>query len=219
MKTIKISAFRWAPPAVQGLVRDLRVRWALEEAGLAYEEQLIDWGQQSSDSYRALQPFGQIPAYQEDGLTLFESGAIVLHIAERSSALMPTEANTRARIRTWMFAAVNTVEPPLQQLAVIDLFNANEEWARLRRPTVEQQAVKRLRELATQLQGRLYLEGGFSAADLMMVHVLRLIRHTPLVAEIAVLQAYLARCEARPGFQRALVDQMSAFADNEPAHA
>jgi glutathione S-transferase len=219
MKTIKISAFRWAPPAVQGLVRDLRVRWALEEAGLAYEEQLVDWGQQSADSYRALQPFGQIPAYQEDGLTLFESGAIVLHIAERSSALMPAEANTRARVKTWMFAALNTVETPLQQLAVIDLFNAHEEWARLRRPTVEQQAIKRLGELARQLEGRLYLEGGFSAADLMMVHVLRLIRHTSLVAEMPVLQAYLARCEARPAFQRALVGQMSAFADNEPAHA
>src|SRR6266702_4772771 len=144
MAVIKISAFRWAPPPAQGLVRDLRVRWALEETGLVYEQQLINWGDQSSASYRALQPFGQIPAYEEDGLTLFESGAIVLHIAERSDALMPSDPGARARVKTWIFAALNTVEPNIQNLAAIDFFYAAEEWAKLRRPALEQMVNKRL---------------------------------------------------------------------------
>jgi glutathione S-transferase len=219
MNIIKISALRWVPPPAQGLVRDLRVRWALEEAGLAYEQQLIDGSDKSSESYRTLQPFGQVPAYQEDGLALFESGAIVLHIAERSDALMPSDPGARARVKTWIFAALNTLEPHIQNLVSIDFFHATEEWAKVRRPAVEQMVNKRLLELSARLDGHAYLEGGFTAADLMMTHVLRFLRHTSLVAEIPTLDAYCRRCEARPAFQRALADQLAAFAGNEPAYA
>src|SRR5438034_3991009 len=131
---IRVSAFRWVPPFARGLVRDLRVRWALEEACLPYEERLIGPEDQASDSYRRLQPFGQVPAYEEDGLVLFESGAIVLHVAERSETLMPCDPKRRARVTAWMFAALNTMEPRIQNLAEIDLFHAEEEWAKLRRP-------------------------------------------------------------------------------------
>jgi glutathione S-transferase len=218
MNAIKISALRWVPPPAQGLVRDLRVRWALEEAGLAYEQQLIDASDQSSESYRTLQPFGQVPAYQENGLELFESGAIVLHIAERSDALMPSDPGARARVKTWIFAALNSVEPQIQNLVAIDLFYAAEEWAKMRRPAVEQMVRKRLVELSTRLNGNEYLEGGFTAADLMMTHVLRFLRHTSLVDEIPALDDYRRRCEARPAFQKALADQLAAFAGNEPGH-
>jgi len=200
-------------------VRDLRVRWALEEAGLAYEERLIEFGDQSSESHRALQPFGQIPVYQEDGLTLFESGAIVLHIAERSEALMPVNPGARARVKQGSFAALNSVEPQIQQLVSNDLFRASEEWKNVSRPAVEQMVNKRLFELSTRLSGHAFLEGGFTAADLMMSQVLRLLRHTRLVAEVPTLHAYCRRCEARPAFQRALADQLAAFAGNEPAYA
>ena len=144
---IRVSAFRWVPPFAQGLVRDLRVRWALEEAGRAYEERLIGPDDQASAGYRALQPFGQVPAYEEDGLVLFESGAIVMHIAERSDALMPSDPRARARTRAWMFAALNTVEPHIQNLAAIDLFYAGEEWAKLRRPSAVEMVKTRLANL------------------------------------------------------------------------
>lgn len=220
MALIKVSAFRWVPPALQGLIRDLRVRWALEEAGMAYEEKLIGFGSDlSSNSYRALQPFGQIPAYEEDGLAMFESGAIVLHIAERSDALMPSDPAARARVKTWIFAAINTLEPDIQSLFSIDFFHANEEWAKLRRPAVEQMVNKRLLELSARLDGHEYLEGGFTAADLMMTHVLRFLRDTSLVADIPTLDAYRRRCEARPAFQKALAGQLAAFACHAPANA
>jgi len=220
MALIKVSAFRWVPPALQGLIRDLRVRWALEEAGMAYEEKLIGFGSDlSSNSYRALQPFGQIPAYEEDGLAMFESGAIVLHIAERSDALMPSDPAARARVKTWIFAAINTLEPDIQSLFSIDFFHANEEWAKLRRPAVEQMVNKRLLELSARLDGHEYLEGGFTAADLMMTHVLRFLRDTSLVADIPTLDAYRRRCEARPAFQKALADQLATFAANAPVSA
>src|SRR5262249_27833478 len=161
---IRVSAFRWVPPFARGLVRDLRVRWALEEAGLPYEERLIGPEDQASDSYRRLQPFGQVPAYEEDGLVLFESGAIVLHVAERSEALMPSDPQRRARVTTWMFAALNTVEPRIQNLAEIDLFYAEEDWAKLRRPAAVEAARTRLATLAGWLAGRDYLEDRFSAA-------------------------------------------------------
>src|SRR6266705_968783 len=131
---IKVSAFRWVPDFARGLVRDLRVRWALEEAGLPYEARLIGAGDQKSKAYLAMQPFGQVPVYEEDGLVLFESGAIVLHIAERSDVLMPSDPGRRARVTAWMFAALNTIEPRIQHLAELDLFHAGEEWAKLRRP-------------------------------------------------------------------------------------
>jgi glutathione S-transferase len=219
MKGIKVIAYRWVPPPAQGLVRDLRVRWALEEAGLAYEEQLINFGDQSSESHRTLQPFGQIPVYQEGELTLFESGAIVLQIAERSDALMPSDPGARARVRQWIFAALNTLEPHIQHLVSNDLFRNTEEWKKVSRPAVEQMVNKRLLELSARLNGHSFLEGGFTAADLMMSQVLRLLRHTRLVAEIPMLTAYCRRCEARPAFQKALADQLATFAANEPAVA
>ena len=147
--SIRVSAFRSLPPFAQGLARDFRVRWALEEAGLPYEERLIGPEDQSTESYRALQPFGQIPAIEEDGLPLFESGAIVLHIAERSEALMPRDPAGRARVTCWAFAALNSIEPRVQALGEIDLFHADAEWAKLRRPAVEQAAKTRLTLLPT----------------------------------------------------------------------
>src|SRR3954462_6988165 len=143
---IEVYAFKWVPPFAQGLVRDLRVRWALEEAGLDYTPRLIAREDQDSPEYRAHQPFGQVPAYEEDGLKLFESGAIVLHIAERSEALLPGDPAARARATEWLFAALNTIEPPILNLAGIDLFSAGQEWAKLRRPDAEAAVRKRLGE-------------------------------------------------------------------------
>jgi glutathione S-transferase len=208
---IRVSAFRWVPPFARGLVRDLRVRWALEEAALPYEERLIGPEDQMSERYRGLQPFGQVPEYEEDGLVLFESGAIVLHVAERSETLMPADPKGRARVTAWMFAALNTIEPRIQNLAEIDLFHAEEEWAKLRRPAAVEGAQARLVHLAGWLGGRNYLEDRFTAADLLMTTVLRILRHTDMVAQMPVLEAYRLRCEARPAFQKALADQMAAF--------
>ncbi|RKH41786.1 glutathione S-transferase family protein [Corallococcus sicarius] len=208
---ITISAFKWVPPFAQGLVRDLRVRWALEEAGLPYQTRLIDPDVQGSSEYRSLQPFGQVPVFQEDGLTLFESGAIVLHIASRSEVLLPADAAGRARAMTWVFAALNSMEIYIQQLAEIDLFNADQQWAQLHRPDVEKAVQRRLQELAACLGDREYLEGRFTVGDLMMTTVLRNLRHTRLINAVPTLKAYQERCEARPAFQRALAAQMEPF--------
>lgn len=213
---IRVSAFRWVPPLAQGLVREIRVRWALEEAGLPYEQRLIGFEDQSTESYRRLQPFGQVPAYEEDELVMFESGAIVLHIAERSDELMPPDPVARERARTWMFAALNTIEPAIQNLAELDLFNAGEEWAKLRRPAVVERVKLRLADLSRCLQGRDYLEGRFTAADLLMTTVLQILRHTDLVATMPVLEAYRLRCEARPAFRKAIADHMAPFARHAP---
>ena len=219
MTNIRITAFKWVPPQAQGLVRDLRVRWALEEAGLPYTEHLLGPGDQNSPAHRAVQPFGQVPVYEEDGLTLFESGSIVMHIGERSPVLLPADPAKRARVRTWMFAALNSVEPHIQALTSIDLFFAKEEWAKLRRPGALQMAQSRLNGVAAALEGRDYLEGEFSAGDLMMVSVLRFLRHTTMIADMPVLSAYQARCEARPAFQRALAAQVIHFEKNAPKAA
>jgi glutathione S-transferase len=217
---IKLSAFRWVPPFAQGLVRDLRARWALEEAGLSYEERLIDLQHKDSADYRGWQPFGQVPAYEEDGRLMFESGAIVLHVAERSAALMPAEPQARERVLTWLFAALNSVEPPLQNLAEIDLFNADKAWAKERRPAVLERARRRLAELAAALGDRPYLVANrFTAADLLMTTVLRIARNTSLVADVPELEAYRLRCEARPAFRKALADQLRPFAAHDPAQA
>ena len=211
---IRVSAFKSVPPFAQGLVRDLRVRWALEEAGLGYEPVLLGDGEKETATYRSWQPFGQVPAYEEDGLRLFESGAIVLHIAgkaEAGEALLPADPAARARATEWMFAALNTIEPQIQNLAAIDLFYAGEDWAKARRPGAETMVQTRLAALAATLGDEDWLDGGrFTAGDLMMATVLRILRHTELVAE-AGLGAYLARCEARPAFQRALDAQMTGF--------
>jgi len=217
MPHIRLTAFRWVPPFAQGLVKDLRVRWALEEAGLPYEEKLLDTGEHKTAAHRALQPFGQVPVYEEDGLALFESGAIVMHIGQRSPTLLPADAAKRARAITWMFAALNSVEPAAQELTSIDLFHANEDWAKQRRPGAEKFAAERLGEVAHALAGRDYLEGEFTAADLIMTTVLRNLRQTSLVKSMPVLAAYQARCEARPAFRRALDAQLAPFTRYAPA--
>jgi len=214
---IRVTAFAWGPPLAAGLVRDLRVRWALEEAGLAYEERLIHHGEQDRPEYRAVQPFGQVPIYEEDGLTLFESGAILLHIGERCGALLPEEAGGRARAVQWVFAALNSIEPFVQNLALIDLFCPGEEWAKLRRPDALQFLERRLDALAGSLGDKPYLDGDrFTAGDLAMTTVLRILRHTDLVARQPALDAYQKRCEARPAFGKALADQLAAFSRNAP---
>ena len=211
MSTIRVSVFRAVPPFAQGLVRDLRVRWALEEAGEPYAERVIGPEDQKSEAYRRLQPFGQVPAYEEGDLVLFESGAIVHHVAQRSAALMPTDPAGRARVTAWMFAAMNSIEPQIQNLTAIDLFHAHEEWVKARRPGVVEAVQKRLQDLAASLGRRDYLEDRFTAADLLMTTVLRILRHTDIVAQIPVLESYRLRCEARPAFQRALAAQMAVF--------
>jgi glutathione S-transferase len=215
---IKLSAFRWVPPFAQGLVRDLRVRWALEEAGFEYEERLIDQESKNSADYRKLQPFGQVPTFEEDGLVLFESGAIVLHVAERSPALLPGDPAARARAKMWMFTALNSIEQHIQNLTEVDLFHADKDWAKERRPALLKRAQLRLGELAAALGDKQYLEGKrFSAADLLMTTVLRIPRQTTLVADLPSLDAYRLRCEARPAFKKALADQLRPFKENEPA--
>jgi glutathione S-transferase len=210
---ITVTAFKWVPPFAQGLVRDLRVRWALEEAGLRYEVKLLGDGDKDGPEYRAWQPFGQVPAYEENGLKLFESGAIVLRIAERSENLLPGDPAARARAIEWLFAALNSIEPMIQNLAGIDLFYSDQEWAKLRRPDAEAMARKRLAELAATMGEGPFIDGArFTAGDLMMATVLRILRHTDLVAE-AGLADYLGRCESRPAFQRALAGQMATFAE------
>jgi len=220
MADIELTTLRWAPPPFQGQVRDLAVRWALEEAGLAYRERQVTDEERRAPAYRARQPFGQVPAIEDDGLVLFESGAIVLHIAEKSPALMPTAPAARARVRTWSFAALSSIEPPIQNLIEIDLFNADQDWAKARRPAVLARVKARLADLATALGDRNYLESDrFTAADLLMTTVLRFPRHTSLVAEYPSLEAYRLRCEARPAFQKALAAQLKPFKDNAPVAA
>src|ERR1700722_386574 len=208
---ITLSAFRWVPPFAPGVVRDVRVRWALEEAGYPYQERLIGPEDQASAGYRALQPFGQVPAIEVGGLKLFESGAIVIHIADRSEALMPLDPNARARTSAWVFAALNSVEPSIQNLAEIDLFRAQEAWVPLRRPQVVEAVQKRLTAVENWLGSRDYLEDRFTAADLMMTSVLRVLRHTDIVSERPTLKAYQERCEGRVAFKKAMADHLKPF--------
>jgi glutathione S-transferase len=208
---IKLTAFRSLPLFAQGLARDFRVRWALEEARIPYEEVLIGPKDQASAAYRALQPFGQVPVFEADELKLFESGAIVLYIAERSEALAPSDAHGLARTKMWMFAALNSVEPAVQNLGVLDLFHAGEAWAAERRPTAVEAVQKRLAALEDWLSGRDYLEDRFTAGDLLMTTVLRILRHTDIVSGRPALQAYEQRCEARPAFQKAMADHLRPY--------
>jgi glutathione S-transferase len=216
---VEISAFSWVPSFAQGLVRDLRVRWALEEAGLPYRERLLDARSERPEDYFREQPFGQVPIYVEGDIRMFESGAIVLHIAERAEALMPRDPAGRARTSCWVFAALNSVEPAITELANIDIFNADAEWARARRPGAEARVRNKLDRLSAWLGERDYLEDRFTAGDLMMAAVLRILRHTDLVAEHPALARYQARCEARPAFRRALRAQLAHFEKNASAAA
>jgi glutathione S-transferase len=209
---ITVSAFKWVPEPARGQVRDLRVRWALEEAGLPYKTRLLIQGEQDTPEYRALQPFGQVPIFEEDGLVLFESGAIVLHIGERSPALLPTEAGARARAKQWLIAALNSIEPCIMNVALIDFLYANEEWAKLRRPGAVQFVRRRLASLSKSLGNKAFLDGSqFTAGDLMMATVLRILDDTDIVAADARLADYLARCTARAGFRRALDAHLADF--------
>jgi glutathione S-transferase len=209
---ITISAFKWVPDFARGQVRDLRVRWALEEAGLPYTTRLLEQGDQDKPEYRQLQPFGQVPIFEEDGSVLFESGAIVLHIGERSEALLPKEPGARARATQWLIAALNSVEPFVMNVAVIDLFYANEEWAKLRRPGAVEFVQRRLSALSSSLGDKPYLDGGrFTAGDLMMTTVLRILKNTDIVTSDVRLSAYIDRCTARPAFKRAFDAQVGDF--------
>jgi len=209
---ITISAFKWVPDFARGQVRDLRPRWALEEAGLPYTTRLLGLGDQDKPEYRALQPFGQVPILEEDGAVLFESGAIVLHIAARSEALLPRDPGARARATQWVFAALNSIEPFVMNVALIDLFYQKEEWAKLRRPGAVEFVGKRLAGLSRSLGSKPYLDGdAFTVGDLMMTTVLRILDHTDIVRGDARLDAYVARCTARPAFNRALAAQLSDF--------
>ena len=207
---ITISAFSNVPDAAKGLVRDLRVRWALEEAGLPYTVRLLEQGDQDKPEYRALQPFGQVPIFDENGLVLFESGAIALHVAERSEALLPKEPAARARVVQWLIAALNSVEPAVWNVFVIDVIHAGAEWAKLRRPGAVELMNKKLDALAKRLGDRPYLDGDrFTVADLMMATVLRF--HPETTQRDPRLAAYLERCMSRPAFKRALNAQLGDF--------
>lgn len=213
MDEITVTAFRWVPPFARGLVKDLRVRWALEEAGLDYQTRLIDQEEKLGAAHLRRQPFGQVPVFEQGDLQLFESGAIVLHIARHCEALLPAESNAAARAMTWAFAALNSIEPVVQRLAEIDLFHADEPWAQLRRPGAIEAAALRLRQLSHWLDGREYLEAMFSVGDLLMTTVLRDLRQTDLLARFPLLDAYRARCQDRPAFQQALADQLADFSE------
>ena len=214
---IEISAFNWVPDFAKGLVRDLRLRWALEEAGLDYRVRLLDATTERPQDYFLEQPFGQVPVFVEGELHMFESGAILLHLGQRSEALLPQDEIERARATCWLIAALNSIEPMIFDLVNIDIFNRGEEWAKLRRPEAEKKIRERLKRVADWLGEKDYLEGRFTVGDLMMTTVLRNLRHTKLVAEHPNLAAYQARCEARPAFQRALAAQLADFEERQAA--
>lgn len=207
--TITITAFERSPDGGRGLARDTRVRWALEEAGLPYEVRLVSLRAMKEAAHLALHPFGQIPTYEEGDLALFETGSIVLHIAERHSGLFPADANARARAITWMFAALNTVEPPILELVTVKLVEGDRPWKAERLPLVEDRVRARLNQLAARLGDGDWLEGGFSAGDLLMVSVLLRLRPSGLLNEFPSLAAYVARGEARPAYQRAFAAQLA----------
>ena len=217
MEKITVWGFSWVPPSAQGLVRDLRVRWALEEAGLAYESRWVGIEERNSDAYRMKHAFGLVPVLESSDGTLIESGAIVYAIAEHCEALMPS--GQRVETLAWMFAALDTVEPPLWNLLVLDQQHRGEAWASLRRAGAVDEVKVRLAALSGWLDGRGYLLGRFTAADILMTTVLRFIRHTDLIAEYPLLDAYVKRCEARPAFQIALRDQMAGYVSNAPVAA
>lgn len=213
---IEITAFRWVPDFAAGLVRDLRIRWALEEIGRDYRVRLLDALNPRSPEYFAEQPFGQVPAYRDSEVRLFESGAILIHLAIEEERLLPFDRNERMRAVAWLIAALNSVEPMLLELVNIDIFNRGQEWTKERRPQVIEKIQARLKLLSDALGDKQWLEGRFTIGDMMMVAVLRQLRHTTLVAEQPNLADYVSRGESRPAFQRALADQLATFAANQP---
>ena len=215
--TITITAFERSPDGGKGLARDTRVRWALEEAGLAYGVRLVSFSAMKEPAHLAIHPFGQIPTYEEGDLALFETGAIVFHVAQNNAGLLPEEANARARAITWMFAALNTVEPPILELVTARIFEADQPWAKERMPLVEARVRTRLDQLSPRLGDDEWLDGPFSAGDLMMVSVLLRLRMSGILDEYPNLAAYVARGEARPAYKRAFAAQLAVNAPNPPA--
>jgi glutathione S-transferase len=214
--TIVITAFERSPDGGKGLARDTRVRWALEEAHQPYEVRLVSFRAMKEPAHRALQPFGQIPTYEEGGLALFETGAIVLHIAERRAGLLPGDANARARAITWMFAALNTVEPPILERETARLLERDKSWYEERLPLVENRVRDRLGQLSGRLADADWLDGAFSAGDLMMVSVLLRLKSSGLLDEYPNLAAYVARGEARPAYKRAFDAQLAVNTGKPP---
>lgn len=209
--TITITAFERSPDGGKGLARDMRVRWALEEVGQPYEVRLVSFRAMKEPAHLALHPFGQIPTYEEDDLVLFETGAIILHIAQRHAGLLPEDADARARAIAWMFAAVNTVEPPILELANAKLLESDKPWNKERMPLVEDRVRGRLKQLSARLGDAGWLDGAFSAGDLMMVSVLLRLRSSGLLDESPNLNAYVARGEARPAYKRAFDAQLAVY--------
>ena len=207
--TIVITAFERSPDGGRGLARDTRVRWALEEVGQPYEVRPVSFRAMKEPAHQALHPFGQIPTYEEGDLVLFETGAIVLHIAERQAGLLPQDANARARAIAWMFAALNTVEPPILELANARLLEGDKPWCKERLPLVEDRVRARLSPLSRRLGDADWLEGAFSAGDLMMASVLLRLKSSGLLQEYPNLAAYVARGEARPAYKRAFAAQLA----------
>ncbi|HEY1891050.1 MAG TPA: glutathione S-transferase family protein [Steroidobacteraceae bacterium] len=209
--TPTITAFEASPDRGAGLARDMRIRWALEEAGQPYNVRLLSFKAMKEPAHLALNPFGSIPTYEEDGLALFESGSIVLHIAERRAGLLPAEANARARAITWMFAAINTVEPPILELSNAKFAEGDKPWSAERMPLVKDRIRTPLRQLSAWLGDAEWLDGNFSAGDLMMVAVLLRTKPSGILSEFPQLAAYVARGEARPAYKRAFAAQLAVF--------
>ncbi|MFQ6162430.1 glutathione S-transferase family protein [Sinorhizobium meliloti] len=209
--TITITAFERSPDGGQGMARDMRVRWALEEVGQPYAVRLLSFKAMKEPAHLALHPFGQIPTYEEGDLALFESGAIVFHIAERHAGLLPDDANARARAITWMFAALNTVEPPLVDREVAEYLEGDETWYERRLPFIDERIRTRLGELSCRLGNADWIDGAFSVADLLMVTVLRRLEGSGILEEYPNLCAYVARGKARPAYKRAFDAQLAVF--------
>ena len=209
--TPTITAFERSPDRGRGLARDMRVRWALEETGQAYDVRLVSFEEMKQPAHRALHPFGQIPTYEEGGLALFESGAIVFHIAERHAGLLPDDANARARAIAWMFAALNTVEPPIVERSMATIVERDKPWYAERLPMLDDRVRTRLGELSSRLGDAEWLDGAFSAGDLLMVTVLRRAGRSGILEDFPNLAAYIARGEARPAYQRAFAAQLAVF--------
>ena len=215
--TIVITAFERSPDGGKGLARDTRVRWALEEVGRPYEVRLVSFKAKEEPAHLRLHPFGLIPTYEEGELALFETGAIVLHIAEQHAGLFPDDADARARAITWMFAALSTVEPPILELVTAKFAEGDKPWAGERLPLVRARIRDRLVQLSARLGDADWLDGAFSAGDLMMVHVLLRLRPSGILDEFPNLAAYVARGEARPAYKCAFAAQLAVFTDGQAA--
>jgi glutathione S-transferase len=215
---LTVTVLRSLPPFAIGLARDLRVRWALEEAGLSYQVRTVQGEERQTPEYRRQQPFGQIPVLQDGERTLFESGAILLHLGERHPGLLPADPAERADALMWMFAALNSVEQHVAGLVQTIVFNGGEAWAIERRPALEAMARARLADVEAWLAGRDYLAGSFSVADILMTTVLRLLAATEVLDDFPVLRAYRDRCMARPAFRKALADHAAQY-EAQPAAA